>query len=292
MDGKAERGDAQVRRRDFLQAAGGTLGAAAIASQALAQRGAAMPSFDRTPDKPEPFGYKISWFAVKASDTASVLDALEFREATPANWASGLAAAYTFGASRHDPWVFASPPVSGWVLVVGFWLPYPASIEPQQEFGRKFDVLFSRLMKQFEDVQFFGSYRVVGFAAWARALKGKSVRIFAYIDGEVVANVGEQTPEEAKLRFADLTGLSPPDARDKIFKISEEQRAEESALVARGLSSREARATVRQNGRAFPREQDVVELAALWSIDPTQLSKQELPLGLGLAARLPKDWMQ
>lgn len=45
----------------------------------------AMPSFDQTPDEPEPFGFKVSWFAVKASDPASVLDAFELREATPAN---------------------------------------------------------------------------------------------------------------------------------------------------------------------------------------------------------------
>jgi hypothetical protein len=55
--------------------------------------GEAMPSFDQTPDKPAPFGFKISWFAVKATDPAAVLDALEFKEAMPANWASGLAAA-------------------------------------------------------------------------------------------------------------------------------------------------------------------------------------------------------
>jgi len=149
------------------------------------------------------------------------------------------------------------------------------------------------LIKRFEDVQFFGSYRVVGFTAWARALKGKSMRIFAYADGEVFANAGEQTPEEAKLGFADLTGLSPPDARDKISKVAEEQDAEESALVATGLSPREARARVRQRGRdAIPDETDVIELAALWSIDPTQLSNQGHPFGLGLAARLPKNAMQ
>src|SRR5262245_18285504 len=118
--------EARMRRRDFLQAARGALGAAAIASPALAQLGCAMPSFDQTPDKPQSFGYKVSWFAVKASDTASVLDALEFRKATPANWASGLAGASPYGASqRSDPWVFASPPVSGWVLVVSSWLPHP-----------------------------------------------------------------------------------------------------------------------------------------------------------------------
>lgn len=36
-----------------------------------------MPSFDQTPDEPEPFGYKISWFALKTSDPAAVLEAIE-----------------------------------------------------------------------------------------------------------------------------------------------------------------------------------------------------------------------
>ena len=142
------------------------------------------------------------------------------------------------------------------------------------------------------DVQFFGSYRVVGFTAWARALKGKAMRIFAYADGEVFANVGEQTPEEAKLRFANLTGLSPPDARDKILKIAEEQEAEEDALVASGLSRQEALARVRENGRAFPEEEDVVELAAMWSIDPRRLPNEAHLRGVGFAARLPKNVMQ
>jgi hypothetical protein len=50
-----------------------------------------MPTFGLTPDKPEDFGFKISWFAVTATGPAAVLDALEFKEAVPANWASGLA---------------------------------------------------------------------------------------------------------------------------------------------------------------------------------------------------------
>jgi hypothetical protein len=109
-----------------------------------------MPSFDQTPDEPEPFGFKILWFAVKASDPASVLDALEFGESTPANWASGLAAAY--GRShKDDPWVFISPPVGGWVLVVSFSLPYP-TIETHHDIGQRFDIVFSRLMKRFDDV--------------------------------------------------------------------------------------------------------------------------------------------
>src|SRR5215813_1496515 len=162
MDGKAKRGDAQVRRRDFLQAAGSALSTAAVASPAP-QIGGAMPTFDQTPDKPRSFGYKISWFAVKHSDPASVLDALEFGAGKQANWASGLSAAYETS-QRTDAWVFVSPPVSGWVLVVGSSLPYPvAATEPLHNIGTKFDALFSRLMKRFPQVQFFGSYRVVGF---------------------------------------------------------------------------------------------------------------------------------
>jgi hypothetical protein len=248
-----------------------------------------MPSFDQTPDEPEPFGFKVSWFAVKAPDPASVLDALELGEATPANWASGLEAAY--GQShKDDPWVFISPPVGGWVLVVGFSLPYP-TIETHHDIGERFDVLFSRLMKRFDDVQFFGSYRVVGFVAWARALNGKPVRVFAFAD-EVMAYFGRQTTEEMNLGFADLSGLSPSDAWDKIFRIAEEQHTQQDALVANGLSRREALTRVRQNGRAIPDETDVVELAALWSIDPTKLSNEDHAPGLGLAARLPKDLMQ
>jgi hypothetical protein len=247
-----------------------------------------MPSFDQTPDKPKGFGFKVLWFAVKATDPASVLDALEFGERTPANWASGFATVY------GDQWVFASPPVSGWILVVGLSLPYPTN-ETHHDIGKRFDLLFSRLMQRFDDVQFFGSHRVSDFVVWARAVNGKPMRIFAWSGsvGEVLANVGEQTPEEAKLGFINLTGLSPSDAVDRIFKIVGEQQDERDALVASGLSLREALAKVRQNGRGdFPGESDVVDLAALWSLDPSRLEEQDHPVGLGLAARLPKDLAQ
>ena len=282
-----------MRRRDFLGAAGSGLGVVALA---LAPAGCSvMPSFDQTPDKPQSFGYKVSWFAVKASDPALVLDALGLEKGTPANWASGLAAALPLPASQGS-WVFVSPPVGNWVLIVSrpSVLPYPvAPTERFHDIGRKFDVLFSRLMKRFDDVQFFGSYRVVSFAAWARAQNGKPKRVFAYADSEVLANVGEQTPEEAKLKFANLRGLSPSAASDRIGEIAEQQEAEEDTLVAKGLSRREASERIGQNGlRTFPDEKDVVELAALWSIDPRQLSNQDHPLELGLATRLPVSLTQ
>jgi hypothetical protein len=147
-------------------------------------------------------------------------------------------------------------------------------------------------MKRFDDVQFYGSHRVVDFVAWARALNGKPVRIFSWTgsEGAVLENVGGQTPEEAKLGMANLTDLSPADAGDEIFRLAEQQDAEKEALVATGLTLREALRRVRQSsGSAFPGETDVVELAGLWSIDPSRLSEQDHPPSLGLAARLPEN---
>ena len=248
-----------------------------------------MPSFNQMPDEPQPFGFKVSWLALKTSDPAAVLDALALGEATPANWEFGLAPVY-----GSDPWVFVSPPVGGWVLAVSASLPYPTA-ETHHDIGKKFDVLFSRLMKRFEDVQFFGSHRVVDFVAWARALNGKPLRMFAYAGGGdwVLANVGEQTPEEAKLGLANLSGLSPRDAGDEMSRIADEQDAEASRLVANGLSPREARARIRQNGpKPFPDETHVVELAGLWSVDPLGLPDHDHSLSLGPVARLPENLRQ
>lgn len=163
------------------------------------------------------------------------------------------------------------------------------------DIGKRFDVLFSRLMQRFDNVQFFGSHRVCSFVTWARAVDGKPIRIFAYSgsDGEVLANIGEQTKEEAKLKFANLSGLSPSDANDEIYRIEEENSAAVDKLVASGLSRREALRKVRQNGRGgFPHETDVTDLAALWSVDPTVLDNQDRPLDLGLAVRLPESLKQ
>lgn len=257
-------------------------------------------SFDQTPDEPEPFGFKVSWFAIKASDPATILEALEFGDATPTNWESGLAAVYSRGSSRDgNSWVFISPPISGWIFAVSTSWPYPVAIESesqteyQHDIGRRFDVLFSRLMKKFDDVQFFGSHRVSGFVTWTRALNGKAMRIFGYADGQLLANVGEQTPEEAKLVFANFSGLSPSDAESRMFELAKAQHAEEDKLIASGLSRREARARLHQTRRdAIPDEKDVIDLAALWSIDPNQLLDQDDPLSVGLAARLPQNLAQ
>jgi len=247
-----------------------------------------IPSFDQTPDEPEPFGYKVSWLAIKTPEPAAVVEALDLGEATPTNWASGLALAYS---QDDDCWMFVSPSVDGWVFAVSPSLPYP-TVETHHDIGSKFEALFSRLAARFDDVQFFGSSRVSGFCAWARALNGVPLRVFSY-GQEVLRNLGDQTPEEVKLGFVDLSGLSPSDAEVKLADLAEKQVEEEERLIASGLSWKEAQAQLRPNGRdSFPDESDVVDLAALWSIDPTRLAEEDHPPGLGLAVRLPENMRQ
>jgi hypothetical protein len=250
-----------------------------------------MSSLNQTSDKPQSFGYKVSWFAVKAPHAAAVIDALELKDAVPANWTSGIAAANpdTFSPDG-DRWLFVSPSINGWVLAVGSWLPYPTA-ERHHDIGAKFDTMFALLATRFDDVQFFGSHRVSDYCAWARAANGKPVRVFAY-GGEVLMNLGGQTPEEAKLGLPDLSGLSLSDAEDKIFAVAEELDAEQERLAASGLSQDEAYERAYSGRHAFPTEEDVIGLAAFWSVDPTQLSDEDRSPGSGLAVRLPDNMRQ
>jgi len=93
--------------------------------------------------------------------------------------------------------------------VVGSGLPVPDQRDPKTqgagEVDSRFDVLFAALARQFPEVQFFSSYRVVGLAAWARARAGRIERIFCFADGEVYANTGLQTAEGAGPRSIQLT---------------------------------------------------------------------------------------
>lgn len=269
-----------------------TLGIGTLAATTYA----AEPEFDVTPDKPQSFAYKINWFAVRAPDQASVLEALELGPGKPVNWASGLEAAYGYPAHRgKDRWAFVSPPVNGWVFVVGSSLPYPVMHTPDRHggIGNKFDTLFSRLSSRFSEVQFFGSYRVVGFVAWARAHEGKPVRVFAFGDGDVYANIGAQSPEEAALGLPDLSDLPPSVASERIFEAADGPRLTRGAPVFGEYINDGILTTLRyQRSSPIPDEEDVLEVAARWSLNPKLLGDLDYPPGLGVAVQLPESARQ
>jgi hypothetical protein len=240
---------------------------------------------EATPDKPVSFGFKTMWFAIRDATPDAVLNALGIADAKPANWATGLHLA-----GGREPWVFVSPPLDGWVFIAGgIWMPHPArGSEWLDGTGRKFAALTGRLLPHFSDVQFFGSYRVTGFVAWMRAVDGKVIRAFAFNDADCWENAGAQTPEESQLQFADVSGLPPEEVNDRIFSEEEAREERREALLQGGLSPAEIRELL---PNALADEEDVLRLAALWSLDPSLLERGEHEAGVGFVARFPPEWI-
>lgn len=214
------------------------------------------------PDVPEDFGLKINWFAVNTSDVGAVLKALNLGTGQIANWSSGVRSAYSsrIGGYEKDL-AFITPPVNGWVMVAGASLPYPVmhTADRHDGIGSAFDILYARLGACFSDVQFFGSYRGVGFVAWARMQTGEISRMFAFGDGDVYANIGTQTAEEVALGLPELNSLSLEEATAKMF-----------------------------NGEtSLPDEEAPLLLAERWSINPGKLTAMALPSACGIVVELP-----
>ena len=177
--------------------------------------------------------------------------------------------------------IFVTPPVKDWILAVGNDLPKPGML--------LFIRLFFVLARRFNDVQFFGNHRVVDYYAWARAIDGKTRRLLFIANGEVVRNVGAQSPEEAGLGLADLSGLEPAAANSRIIELEMRIDEQEKALIVRGMEPREAIRAVRKLiPKPVPDEQDVLKLAGMWSANPREFDQLEGPLDVGLLGQLPE----
>jgi hypothetical protein len=110
------------------------------------------------PDLPQGFGYKTCWLAIHTHDVEAVVKHLHLTNIRKANWHTGLQAAYS---SQHD--VFVSPSVQGWIFVVGCAFPDIGHGSSPCEFTR----FLQHIGAHFEDVQYFGTHRVVEYQAWA-----------------------------------------------------------------------------------------------------------------------------
>jgi hypothetical protein len=212
--------------------------------------------FETTPDPPCPFGYKMAWLAVRTRDTRRLLEVLALGPTEPSGWNTGIGTVYddTLGASH----VFVTPPVNGWTFVVGLALPHPVG----RTFVDKCTPLLLDLGAEFVEVQYFFTYPLIDFFAWARVLDGKLVRAFAIGDNGIVWNKGKPTKEERDL------GL-------KLFEL-------------RGVKGRKGDA----GGEMLlhPTEDHVMRLASRWSLDPTRLDEMHKVPGLGLIALAPGRW--
>ncbi|MCI9336815.1 MAG: hypothetical protein HFH93_04600 [Lachnospiraceae bacterium] len=138
--------------------------------------------------------------------------------------------------------VFVSPVISGYILVIGY---EGNQIGTLPEDPRE----LCELGKLFPQVQYYASHRVAEYAAWAKFEEGELIRAYAWCgdQGEVLINEGIVTPQEEQIGMgnplADPLGTDDWDAFD------------------------------------VPDEESVVELAALWGVDP--LFRGEYPKSTG-----------
>lgn len=211
---------------------------------------------DRAPDRPQPFGYRMAWLAIRTTDTQQVIDALGLKSVQASNWSSGLGTAYS--EELGETHVFVAPPVEGWTFVIGLPLPHPLG----PAFHDKATPFLLELGGAFSEVQYYFSYPVIDFFAWARVVDGRLVRAFAIGDEGVIWNKGRPSrPERAMgLRLFELRGIQG----------------------RRGDAGGEL--------LLYPTEDHVIALAAQWSLDPTRIDARRVDPALGYVGLAPRRW--
>jgi len=201
------------------------------------------------PDLPVPFGPKMAWLAVDTTNTEGVAAALGLARVRAATWAEGIAAA-------QQSSVFVTPPLADWSLAVG------AALFPPDRAEAFVKPLLERLSRQFGDAQYFCTQRDVELHVWARARQGRLVRGYGWLGekGLILWDEGTETKEERDLGFRFLN-REPPDVAQGDERV--------------------------RKGRCFPDERCVMQLAFLWSIDPTTLDQEFKEPVMGLLGGLP-----
>lgn len=149
-------------------------------------------------DRPIPFGYKMAWIAVPATDPVRLAQLLGHDHVEPCTWEDGIRQAYDLSG------VFVTPEVAGWTIAMGA-LPEAGT--------DRFTSLLERLSREFGEAFYFGTHRIVEYQAWARAANGVMRRAFAFLGerGEFLLNIGERTAEEIDLHAGVEDLESAPD---------------------------------------------------------------------------------
>lgn len=208
------------------------------------------------PDQPRALGSDMSWLAVRTDDVHTLAAVLGLTELRPANWSSGVGAIYDREIS--DTLVFISPPTKGWTIIAGESLPLPAG----GTFIDKMTPMLRRLGNEFPSVQYFASFPIIDFYAWARIEKSRRVRAFAIGEAGVVWDSGKPSQEERQL------GLS--------------------FVEIRGI--RERNGDVGGELQLHPTEQHVFAIAGGWSLNPMATETFASLRGVGWIADAPRSW--
>lgn len=187
------------------------------------------------------FGQPCRWLAIKGNNLNTVQNALHLSAPMPCSWEEGL-----IEAREHK--LFISPPVSGWILVVGSSLP-----DPTEDVDECFRFL-TNLSRKLGHVQFFSANRVVNHHAWALIDKGRVFRAYAWA-GETLWNQGSPTAAEKDLKLCCYD-------------------------YADGRVSFEQRDSLATNTERVP------QLASRWSLDLSSIDERQFNHGYGITGEL------
>jgi hypothetical protein len=138
--------------------------------------------------------------------------------------------------------IFVTPPLDGWTFAVGSWVAEVSGASDPHDDIARLERLVTKLSTEFGEAQAFVSERTVDFHVWMLARAGKLVRSFGYIGEEGEVLRNEGAPTDAEADF------------------------NWSAV----------------NKDWFPSEDDVMHVAAKWSIDPTHLKDRAASTTLGI----------
>jgi hypothetical protein len=186
-----------------------------------------------TKSTPVSFGYKLAWVAVRSQHAEQVIQALQLQQVQPCSWQQGVDSAYA-------QQVFVTPPIGEWTLVAGRSLPLIDNATTL----RAAETLLIRLSREFGEAQYFYSNRIVETHGWLKAQQGQLVRAYVYNgeQGETLVSTGKRsTAEPATL----VNTRSTAALRDPNY-------LDQPQLVT-------------------PSEELVMQVAAHWSIDPSEL---------------------
>ncbi len=210
-------------------------------------RKVARNAFAETSEFTAPFLFDrpTRWMAVKCSNLQKVQNALGLHNATPCPLSEGFS-------RLGDHKLFISPPLKGWVLVVGNCLP-----DVSDDVDKAFRFLM-RVAHELGSVQYFSANRVVNHHAWVRIENNRVYRAYAWA-GETIWNQGQRTAAEKELdlkcyEYCDSPLPYPFTARDSHVANTEK----------------------------------VMQLAAKWSIDPMAVNNQNLRASFGIAGDLSR----
>ncbi len=185
------------------------------------------------------------WLAIKSGNPRLVQTALGLRKATACSWEEGLHAA-------HEQKLFISPPVNGWIFVMGASLP-----DPGEDVDKCFCFLLD-LSRKLGQVQFFSFNRVVNHHAWVHAEEGRIQRAYAWA-GKTLWNQGRLTKAEMDLDLKCWDYTTPAIPVDY--------------------------------GRTDPNcanTEKVPLLAARWSVDPTAVDARMLKEAQGISGQISR----